>query len=54
VLMALGAVYGIVAIVLLQALSAIFQAGVYVYASTGALPPALDPDHIAGAFRRKV
>ena len=53
VLMALGAVYGIVAIVLLQALSAIFQAGLYVYASTGALPPALDPNHIAGAFRRK-
>jgi hypothetical protein len=52
-LMVLGVAYGLATIVVLQALSTIFQAGVYVYASTGVVPPSLDRDLIEGAFRRK-
>jgi hypothetical protein len=52
-LIALGVGYAIATMVVLQTLSAIFQAGVYVYAGTGRVPPSLDPDLVAGAFRRK-
>jgi Family of unknown function (DUF6159) len=52
-LMAVGVAYGLATIVVLQALGAIFQAGVYVYANTGAMPPALDPALVEGAFRNK-
>jgi hypothetical protein len=50
--MVLGVLYGLGTIVVVQALSTIFQAGVYIYASTGVVPP-LDPELIEGAFGRK-
>ena len=43
VLMALGALGGIALMVVLPALSTIFQAGVYVYATTGQVPAMLTP-----------
>jgi hypothetical protein len=43
----------IATIVVLQALSAIFLSGVYIYASTGKVPPALDRDLIESTFYRK-
>jgi hypothetical protein len=52
-LMLAGVAYGLATIVVLQALGAIFQAGVYVYAKTGSVPPALDPDLVQGVFRSK-
>jgi len=52
-LMAVGVAYALATIVVLQALSAIFQAGVYVYAKTGAMPTALDPALVQDAFRGK-
>jgi hypothetical protein len=52
-LMALGIVYAVAISVVLQALSTIFQAGVYLYATTGAVPPSLDRDLVEGAFRPK-
>lgn len=51
--MALGVLYALGAMMVLQALNVIFQAGVYVYARTGRVPPALDAELVAGAFRRK-
>ena len=53
VLMTLGVIYGLATIVVLQALSTIFQAGVYLYATTGQIPPSLDPALVEGAFRPK-
>jgi uncharacterized protein DUF6159 len=52
-LMVLGVLYGLGTIVVLQALSTIFQAGVYIYASTGVVPATLDRDLVTGAFRHK-
>ncbi len=52
-LMALGVLYGLAIAVVLQALSAIFLTGVYVYATTGHAPSTLDPALVAGAFRPK-
>jgi hypothetical protein len=52
-LMALGVAYGLATIVVLQALSTIFQAGVYLYATTGQVPRTLDPALVEGAFRSK-
>jgi hypothetical protein len=52
-LMALGVVYAVAIGVVLQALSTIFQAGVYLYATTGAVPPSLDRDLVENAFRPK-
>jgi hypothetical protein len=52
-LMVLGVLYGLGTIVVLQALSTIFQAGVYLYASTGIVPPSLDRDLVESAFRPK-
>jgi len=52
-LMALGVVYGLATIVVLQALSTIFQAGLYLYATTGQVPPTLDPVLVQEAFRPK-
>jgi uncharacterized protein DUF6159 len=52
-LMALGVVYAVTISVVLQALSVIFQAGVYLYATTGTVPPTLDRDLVTGAFRPK-
>lgn len=53
VLMALGALGGIALMVVLPALSTIFQAGVYVYATTGQVPAMLDANLVAGAFQPK-
>jgi hypothetical protein len=39
--------------VVLQALSTIFQVGVYIYATTGNVPPSLDRDLVENAFRPK-
>ncbi len=52
-LMAVGVVYGLATIVVLQALSTIFQAGLYLYATTGQVPATLDPVVVQGAFRPK-
>ena len=52
-LMALGVVYGVATAVVLQALSTIFQAGVYLYATTGQVPRTFDPALVEGAFRPK-
>jgi hypothetical protein len=52
-LIGLGIASGLAGMVALQALSAVFQAGVYVYATTGTVPPALDADLVAGAFARR-
>jgi hypothetical protein len=51
--MALGVIYGLIIMVVLQALTTIFQAGLYVYATTGTVPPSLDRDLLEGAFRPK-
>lgn len=52
-LMVAGVLYALATMLVLQTLSTIFQAGVYVYASTGQVPPALDPELVEGAFHRK-
>jgi uncharacterized protein DUF6159 len=52
-LMALGVAYGLVVMVVLQALTTIFQAGLCVYATTGKVPPSLDRDFLESAFRPK-
>jgi len=52
-LMVLGIIYAVIISVVLQALSVIFQAGVYLYATTGAVPATLDRDLVEGAFRPK-
>lgn len=52
-LMAVGVLYGLATLVVLQALSTIFQAGVYLYATTGQVPPTLDPALVRSAFRPK-
>jgi hypothetical protein len=52
-LMTLGVIYGVATLVVLQTLGTIFQAGVYLYASTGQVPPTFDPALVAGSFRSK-
>jgi hypothetical protein len=52
-LMVLGVVYALAISVVLQALSTIFQVGVYIYATSGAVPPTLDRDLVENAFRPK-
>jgi hypothetical protein len=52
-LMAAGVACGLATIVVWQALSAIFQAGIYVYACTGVVPPSFDRAMMEGAFRHK-
>jgi hypothetical protein len=53
ILIALGICYALAIMIVLQALSTIFQAGVYLYATTGQVPPTLDRDLVEGAFRLK-
>jgi hypothetical protein len=53
ILMTLGVLYGITIVVVLQALGIIFQSGVYLYATTGQVPPSLDPELVEGTFRPK-
>jgi hypothetical protein len=52
-LIEVGVLSGIVAFVVLQTLSTIFQSGVYLYASTGKVPATLDPDLVMGTFRSR-
>jgi hypothetical protein len=52
-LMAAGVVFFLATIVVLQALSTIFLSGVYLYATTGQVPPSLDPALVQTAFRPK-
>jgi hypothetical protein len=52
-LIALGVLGGVATIVVFQTLSAIFQAGVYIYASTGQVPASLNAALIEATFRRK-
>jgi Family of unknown function (DUF6159) len=53
ILMALGVLAAIVSMVVVQTLSTIFQSGVYIYATTGQVPPSLDRDLVEGAFQPK-
>ncbi|MFZ2066093.1 MAG: DUF6159 family protein [Xanthobacteraceae bacterium] len=52
-LMALGALYGLVIVVIFQVLSTIFLTDVYVYAVTDRIPSTLDAALVAGSFRSK-
>ncbi len=52
-LIALGILYAIATMVVFQTLSTIFQAGVYVYATTGQVPASLDAELVTTAFRPK-
>jgi len=53
ILMTLGVLAAIVSMVIVQTLSTIFQSGVYIYATTGQVPPSLDRDLVEGAFQPK-
>jgi len=52
-LMAIGAFGAIGTVVVVQTLSSIFQAGVYLYATTGQVPASLDRELVEGAFQPK-
>ena len=52
-LMAVGVLYGVAAVIVLLALSAMFKTAVYLYATTGKVPSGLDAALVAGAFRAK-
>ena len=52
-LMAVGVLYGVGVVIVLLALSAMFKTAVYLYATTGEVPPGLDRSLVAGAFRAK-
>jgi uncharacterized protein DUF6159 len=53
ILMVVGALAAIATMVMVSALSTIFQSGVYIYATTGQVPPSLDRDLIEHAFKPK-
>jgi hypothetical protein len=53
VLMTLGIIAGVASMVIVQTLSTIFQSGVYLYATTGQVPPTLDRDLLESAFQAK-
>jgi len=53
VLMTLGVAYAVATMIVLQALNTIFQAGLYLYATTGQVPPSLDATMLESAFRSK-
>jgi hypothetical protein len=46
-------IYGITIVIVLQALSTLFQTGVYLYASTSQVPATLDGQLLERAFRPK-
>lgn len=52
-LMALGVVVFLASIVVIQALNTIFLSGVYLYATTGQVPPTLDQSMVQSAFKPK-
>jgi hypothetical protein len=53
ILMATGVLAAIAVMVMVSALSTIFQSGIYVYATTGQVPAFLDRDLVDGAFVQK-
>ena len=53
ILMVVGALAAIATMVMVSALSTIFQSGVYIYATTGQVPPSLDRDLVEHAFKPK-
>jgi hypothetical protein len=53
ILMVVGVLAAIISTVVISALSTIFQSGVYLYATTGQVPPSLDRDLLEGAFQAK-
>jgi hypothetical protein len=53
ILMALGIIAGVASMVIVQTLSTIFQSGVYLYATTGQVPPTLDRDLLESVFQSK-
>lgn len=53
IVMVIGVLAGIASMVVMQTLSTIFQSGVYIYATTGMVPPSLDRDLVEGAFKPK-
>jgi hypothetical protein len=53
ILMVIGVLGGIASMVLVQTLSTIFQSGVYIYATTGEVPPTLDRALVESAFKPK-
>jgi hypothetical protein len=53
ILMATGVLAAVAVMVMVSALSTIFQSGVYVYATTGQVPAFLDRDLVDGAFQPK-
>jgi hypothetical protein len=53
VLMAIGLLGAAAAMAIMSALSTVFQTGVYLYATTGQVPAALDADLVKGAFKPK-
>jgi hypothetical protein len=53
ILMATGVLAAVAVMVMVSALSTIFQSGVYIYATTGQVPAFLDRDLVDGAFQPK-
>jgi hypothetical protein len=53
VLMVVAAVAAVTSVVVVSTLSTIFQSGVYIYATTGQVPPSLDRDLLESAFQPK-
>lgn len=53
ILMVLAALAAIVSTVVVQTLSTIFQSGVYIYATSGQVPPSLDRDFLESVFQPK-
>jgi ABC-type multidrug transport system fused ATPase/permease subunit len=53
ILMVIGVLAAIASMVVMSALSTIFQSGVYLYATTGQVPQSLDRDLLEAAFQPK-
>ena len=53
VLMVVGVLAAVTSMVVMSTLSTIFQSGVYLYATTGQVPPSLDRDLLESAFQPK-
>ena len=51
--MVIGVLGGIASMVVVPTLSTIFQSGVYIYATTGEVPPSLDRELVESAFKPK-
>ena len=53
ILMVVAVLAAVTSMVVMSTLSTIFQSGVYLYATTGQVPPSLDRDLLEGAFQPK-